>query len=73
MTLLYKGLQYNLIYKPNPGSTLKQAETAISYLRTPEQEFMRHQVTENKQNSYKDSKSSKKKYQHKNNGGKKNE
>jgi len=44
---------------------MKQAETAISYLRTPEQEFIRHQVTKNKQNSYKDCKISKKKYQHK--------
>jgi hypothetical protein len=55
MTLLNKGLKYNLNYR-NKGrlSTLAlEAETAISLLPSHEQEYLRYQVAHNLQKLYK--------------------
>ena len=55
MTLLNKGLKYNLNYKgKNWLSTLAlEAETAISLLPSHEQEYLRYQVSQNLQKLYK--------------------
>ena len=73
MTLLNKGLKYNLSYKNKHwlSNLALEAESAISQLPTNEQECVRYQVAKNLQKLYKHDKDKYKTYNHKTNNEKK--
>lgn len=73
MTLLNKGLKYNLSYKNKHWlrNLALEAESAISQLPANEQECVRYQVAQNLQKLYKQDKDKHKTYNHKTNSEKK--